>query len=270
MNIHRYSVDAFQPPVKTDSRMNSQPSPSNLSNSSQSSGSVNSLDSQSSCSSSCTITAEGQEHIGEGEPDIGEISSSGSSVLANVGSGVDVTESGAKLDASPSFTNIPPCIVNSDLQLSDDADDESDERNLPEYTSFKMPVDENAQDNIVPADPSTDSDKTKPIPTKHVMGIQSMEAERQSQLFYIKPVNQEGISLKGPDGERIEDKGDIPLDLTYRQFLSMDWKNNEKFDSYVLVQTKEMVRPTKIKFLVLRSSVRVHYCPFLLSQQKSK
>jgi hypothetical protein len=60
--IFRYSVDVFQPPVKTDSRMSSQPSPSNLSNSSQSSGSMSSLDSQSSCSSSCTITAD-QEHM---------------------------------------------------------------------------------------------------------------------------------------------------------------------------------------------------------------
>ncbi|XP_076074330.1 ubiquitin carboxyl-terminal hydrolase 19-like [Mytilus galloprovincialis] len=232
----RYSVEIFQPPVKTDSRMSCQPSPSNLSNSSQSSGSMSSLDSQSSCSSSCTITAD-QEHVGEGEADIGEISSSGSSLVANVGSGLDVTDTGS---ANRSATNIPSCIVNSDLQLSDDADDESEERNLPEYTSFKLPVDDNAQDNVISLDPPVETDKPKVIPTKPVLGIQSMEAERQSQLFYVKPVNQEGVSLKGPDGERIEDKGDVPIDLTYRQFLSMDWKNNDKLDSYVLVQTKEI------------------------------
>lgn len=229
--------------MKTDSRMSSQPSPSNLSNSSQSSGSMSSLDSQSSCSSSCTITAD-QEHVGEGEADIGEISSSSSSLVGNVGGAIDIT------DPNRSLSNISPCMVNSDLTViddtelqlnDDDADDDSNERNLPEYTSFKLPVDDNSQDNLLSANPPTEPEKTKPIPTKPVIGIQSMEAERQSQLFYIKPVSQEGVGLKGADGERIDDKGDIPLDLSYRQFLSMDWKNNEKLDSYVLVQSKEVV-----------------------------
>lgn len=223
--------------------MSSQPSPSNLSNSSQSSGSMSSLDSQSSCSSSCTITAD-QEHVGEGEADIGEISSSSSSLVGNVGGAIDIT------DPNRSLSNISPCMVNSDLtviddaelQLSDDdADDDSNERNLPEYTSFKLPVDDNSQDNLLNVNSPTEPEKTKPIPTKPVIGIQSMEAERQSQLFYIKPVSQEGVGLKGADGERIDDKGDIPLDLSYRHFLSMDWKNNEKLNSYVLIQSKEVV-----------------------------
>lgn len=51
----RYSVDVFQPPVKTEHQIHSS---GMSSSSSQSSGSINSLDSQSSCSSSCTITAE--------------------------------------------------------------------------------------------------------------------------------------------------------------------------------------------------------------------
>ena len=35
--------------------------------------------------------------------------------------------------------------------------------------------------------------------------------------------------------------GDIPLDLTCKPYLSVDWKNNDKLSGYVLVQSKEMV-----------------------------
>ena len=52
--FYRYSVDVFQPPVKTEPKIHSS---GMSSSSSQSSGSINSLDSQSSCSSSCSITA---------------------------------------------------------------------------------------------------------------------------------------------------------------------------------------------------------------------
>jgi len=41
--------------------------------------------------------------------------------------------------------------------------------------------------------------------------------------------------------------GEVPLDLTEKSFLSMDWKNNDKFPGYVLVQTKDMVH---ISFVV--------------------
>lgn len=35
--------------------------------------------------------------------------------------------------------------------------------------------------------------------------------------------------------------GDVPLDLSDKHFLSMDWKNSEKLTPYVLVQTKPLV-----------------------------
>ncbi|KAL5013935.1 hypothetical protein ScPMuIL_008205 [Solemya velum] len=54
----------------------------------------------------------------------------------------------------------------------------------------------------------------------------------------------ENLNL-APDSElnnsaHIEQGPDIPLDLTNKMFLSVDWKNDDKLPSYVLVQSKEM------------------------------
>ena len=52
-------------------------------------------------------------------------------------------------------------------------------------------------------------------------------------------------------------KGDSALDLSYRQYLSMDWKNNEKCDPYVLVQSKDLVRCTLCQILIF--SMTLYY-----------
>ncbi|XP_070557483.1 ubiquitin carboxyl-terminal hydrolase 19-like isoform X2 [Ptychodera flava] len=67
-----------------------------------------------------------------------------------------------------------------------------------------------------------------------------MEADHVTPLFFLKPVTQFGQSHTGAQGERLHDKGDIPLDLSSIQFLAMDWKNNEKISNYVLVQSKPL------------------------------
>ena len=56
---------------------------------------------------------------------------------------------------------------------------------------------------------SGDSTQSKPIPTNPVLGVQVDETDRVTPLFYIKPVNSEGVGLKGPDGERLDDKGNL-------------------------------------------------------------
>lgn len=62
----------------------------------------------------------------------------------------------------------------------------------------------------------------------------------RSEQFFISPVNQYGITLQGPEGRRLEDRGDETLDLSRSQYLALDWRNNEKMKNYVLVQTKEL------------------------------
>jgi hypothetical protein len=42
-----------------------------------------------------------------------------------------------------------------------------------------------------------------------VLGIKSDEVERTKPLFYMKPVNQDGVGIRGPEGERVEDLGKI-------------------------------------------------------------
>ncbi|XP_077982942.1 ubiquitin carboxyl-terminal hydrolase 19-like [Glandiceps talaboti] len=67
---------------------------------------------------------------------------------------------------------------------------------------------------------------------------QQQGADRTTPLFFLKPASQFGQSLSGPQGERLGDKGDVPLDLSAVHTLAMDWKNNEKMTHYVLVQSK--------------------------------
>ncbi|XP_078342012.1 ubiquitin carboxyl-terminal hydrolase 19-like isoform X3 [Crassostrea virginica] len=254
----RYSVDVFQPPVKTEHKIHSS---GMSSSSSQSSGSINSLDSQSSCSSSCTITAAEQGPEEDKSLDLGEspmtADSSYSSLQMGGGNVSDSssTSLGAKagsvssLDSAGSDSPSPPASGDaaSDHRESPDEAGISPEStsfktpNLPEFSSFKMPK-TNDQDQFgkSSSDNDSESEKSKAVPTKPVLGIKSDEPERPKPLFYIKPVNQEGVGVRGSEGDRLEDLGDEPLDLRYKQFLSIDWKNHEKYDSYVLVQTKDM------------------------------
>ncbi|XP_062607024.1 ubiquitin carboxyl-terminal hydrolase 19-like isoform X1 [Saccostrea cucullata] len=267
----RYSVDVFQPPVKTEHKIHSS---GMSSSSSQSSGSINSLDSQSSCSSSCTITAEQGPtedkvdfFIGDtnlsldlSEGNMSTDNSYSSLQMGNVSDGSS-TSIGAKagsissLDSAGSGSGSQSSPVSGDMDISSDLRESPEDGdqgnspesasfktpNLPEFSSFKMPkTNEQDQFGKSSSDNETDLEKTKTVPTKQVLGIKSDEMERSKPLFYMKPVNQDGVGIRGPEGERLEDLGDEPLDLTYKQFLSIDWKNHEKFDSYVLVQTKDM------------------------------
>lgn len=52
------------------------------------------------------------------------------------------------------------------------------------------------------------------MPTKPVLGIKSDEVERPKPPFYMKPVNQDGLGIRGPEGERLEDLGKIGCDGT--------------------------------------------------------
>ncbi|KAK3104177.1 hypothetical protein FSP39_025069 [Pinctada imbricata] len=265
----RYSVDVFQPPVRSDAKHQrpnqSSPSSEMSSNSSQSSGSISSLDSQSSCSSSCTIT--GDQILADEVPSVTDSSgvepgTSSSSLLTQTsGSNTDFDPSPIGHDPSVTSSELDsgmesgaPGVSPSDTDLTTEGDDNlsgGGSRNLPEYSSFKMPTalsndggqrgetDESSGDN---SSNSSDAEKSngQGVPTKCVMGIQSGDTDRQVPLFYIKPVNQEGMGVKGPTGARLDDLGDTPLDLSTKQYLSMDWKNNEKFDQYVLVQSKDL------------------------------
>ncbi|XP_048740346.2 ubiquitin carboxyl-terminal hydrolase 19-like isoform X2 [Ostrea edulis] len=266
----RYSVDVFQPPVKTEPKIHSS---GMSSSSSQSSGSINSLDSQSSCSSSCTITAEqgptedkvdffiGETNI---SLDLNESNTSTENSFSNLHMGNvsdgSSTSIGAQagsissLDSTGSGSLSSPIAGDVDLvtEQRESPEEEGDPGNqpesvsfktpnLPEFSSFKMPkTNEQDQFGKSSSDNETEMEKSKTVPTKQVLGIKSDEIERTKPLFYLKPVNQDGVGIRGPEGERVEDLGDEPIDLTYRQFLSIDWKNHEKFDSYVLVQTKDM------------------------------
>ncbi|XP_021369887.1 ubiquitin carboxyl-terminal hydrolase 19-like isoform X2 [Mizuhopecten yessoensis] len=242
----RYSVDVFQPPVKPDAsgKLSSQSSTSSSlsSSSSQSSGSMNSLDSQSSISSTCTITA-GQDQTDCGDTDL---TASSSSVTTGVESGEEMADISQYLQANVEGDHMNINPTDTDIPLNPGQSDESvNERNLPEYPSFKLPqsdyADMTREAEIGGEEEDMEDGRgSRPTPTNSVLGIKSDDMDRVSPLFFIKPVNQEGLGIKGPDGERLEDKGDVPLDLSYRQFLSIDWKNNDKFSPYALVQTKEL------------------------------
>lgn len=47
----------------------------------------------------------------------------------------------------------------------------------------------------------------KTLPTNAVLGVQVEERERITPPFYVKPVNQSGEGVTGPQGERLDDKG---------------------------------------------------------------
>ncbi|XP_046371812.2 ubiquitin carboxyl-terminal hydrolase 19-like isoform X1 [Haliotis rufescens] len=225
----RYSVDVFQPPVQAvpPTKLSSHPSTSNLSSSSssQSSGSLNSLDSQSSSASTHTLTADAEQALDD-DCDTG-IESSSTTALAG---------SATSLDMDQNLTHMPPTIASSESFGNDDIPESA---SLDQSASRNFTVGSSGQaDEIFPPDQAKVSSRS--IPTNPVLGIQTEESERAMPLFHIKPVNNDGEGLRGPDGERLEDKGEVPLDLTSRRFLSMDWRNSDKLASYVLVQSKEL------------------------------
>lgn len=266
----RYSVDVFQPPVKNDppSKLTSHPSSSNLSSSSQSesSGSLNSLDSQSSFSSSCTITAEQEQNLDE-HGDHVDSPQSDSSTTAQAGNDVGLSN---LVGVNPSFSSVnsghtspvlgasvssSSCTVFDDIynqEIKLENPDMKSDSGIASLSDVKLNLDSgknSADDSKMSSASCLDkfSEKGDKVSEKEfaplvnpVLGVQSGDTERSTPLFYIKPVNQDGIGLTGEGSERLDDKGDVTLDLTDKFFLSVDWKNNDKMAGYVLVQSKEM------------------------------
>ncbi|XP_053378168.1 ubiquitin carboxyl-terminal hydrolase 19-like [Mercenaria mercenaria] len=244
----RYSVDVFQPPVKTDTtpKLSSRSSSSNLSNSSQSSGSQNSLDSQSSFSSSCTITAEQEQNLEDADlaPDCDrlsrEISLDNDSAISSQTGLSGISDTSLKFQTGTIESNKPV-----------GAKAEKDHLNITQRSDsgFSSMSDVHSQAGTSASEASKSStasgtdkglEKEFSSPVKPVLGIQTGDTERSTPMFFIKPVTSEGVGLTGADGERLEDKGDVPIDLTNKFFLSVDWKNNDKLQGYVLVQSKDM------------------------------
>ncbi|XP_078597209.1 ubiquitin carboxyl-terminal hydrolase 19-like isoform X2 [Branchiostoma floridae x Branchiostoma japonicum] len=64
--------------------------------------------------------------------------------------------------------------------------------------------------------------------------------ERDILPFFLKPCNERGQGKVGRDGERLQDQGNVPLDLSDLTYLAMDWRNHEKSKNYVLVQSKQL------------------------------
>ena len=200
--ISRYSVDVFQPPVKVElaPKLSSQPSSSSLSNSSQSSGSLNSLDSQSSFSSSCTITAEQEENIEDMDMPP-EVRVDDDMTTTSVRPSNDGVSNGTEqFDGGDSYSVKPEC----------------DSRSVPESdmvsvdSAYKTVTDGinicGSGDSVQTLEGVQEKEFVSTV--KPVIGIQSGDAERTTPMFYLKPVNSEGMGLLGSDGERLDDNGE--------------------------------------------------------------
>ncbi|KAL3852453.1 hypothetical protein ACJMK2_016087 [Sinanodonta woodiana] len=238
----RYSVDVFQPPVINDGMpgMSSQLSTSNLSSSSsQSSGSLSSLDSQSSYSSTCTITAEDHEQILEDTEDLEKLSDT--SLIPQVWSEQDLTlssQTGSFSSPESSVNSLGPSSLDMEFSIAVDEEDKNTQCEASKSnnaTATEMDFSGDQDKNLTASSIEPRQSNVNPV-----LGIQTGETGHNSPPFFLKPVDHDGVSLSGPDGERLEDKGDAALDLSGLHFLSMDWKNNEKHPRYVLVQTKEL------------------------------
>lgn len=251
----RYSVDTFQPPVKTegpstsglvsrsgtangggmteDLQLPSHPSASNLSSSSgsQSSGSLSSLDSISSCSSTATLTADTpaatfhmeDEKEGVGEKERGSV---GEVMECSMSGDVRGRGDGDSGFESASTTTQLSGAADGDVVQDEGGDDKDLKARAASLTAQQSST----------ASPGVGVEKS--APTNPVLGVQTnVVTERPVPLFFIKPVTEDGHGLKV---ERLEDKGETPLDLSMHSFLSMDWRNSDKLASYVLVQSKKL------------------------------
>lgn len=183
---------------------------------SQSSSSLNSLDSLSSASSTCTLTGDTSDTaIGGGR-------------AADVADGAE--EGAASFESNASSRYASPCPP----QLLSQVGYESVGGVSAADVQSSGSVDSGFESV------GTKSANEKAVPVTSVLGVQAAEVarDRATPIFFIKPVTMEGVGLKGSD--RLEDKGETPLQLTSGAFLSMDWRNNERLESYVLVQSKDL------------------------------
>ncbi|XP_037071195.1 ubiquitin carboxyl-terminal hydrolase 19-like [Pollicipes pollicipes] len=62
----------------------------------------------------------------------------------------------------------------------------------------------------------------------------------EKQLFFIKPVNQQGQSITTADGARLQNCDDQPLDLHGNCMVAMDWKTHHRSRPCCLVEDKEL------------------------------
>lgn len=237
--LSRYSVDVFQPPVKNDppTKLTSQLSSSNLSSSSQSesSGSLNSLDSQSSFSSSCTITAEQEQNLddqcdnaespgsdcsmtAQAGNDVGLSNLSGlNSSFSSVNSGQTSPVLGAAV--SPAPNSVFDDVYNQEIKLENQ--EMRSDSGIASLSDIKLSIDSgrySADDSKIgsascldkfPEKGDKSSEKEFAPLVNPVLGVQSGDTERSTPLFYIKPVNQEGVGLTGEGSERLEDRGNM-------------------------------------------------------------
>ena len=65
--------------------------------------------------------------------------------------------------------------------------------------------------------------------------------ERTGQLFFLRYVQNNGQTLFDQKGDVLQDKGDTPIDLNNISFLSVDWKNDDKYYPHCFVKSKDMV-----------------------------
>ncbi|XP_071960170.1 ubiquitin carboxyl-terminal hydrolase 19-like [Antedon mediterranea] len=116
-----------------------------------------------------------------------------------------------------------------------------DEQSFPATTETDEPTTFTSQEsNDVEMEEEEEEETSTKVPklkTATVAGQVKTET-RNSPLFFIKPVDIQGKSL--PKIPRLEDKGHEPLNLQDYEYLAMDWRNNEKMDQYVLVESKSI------------------------------
>lgn len=223
----RYSVEFFQPPVKTEppQKLGSYSSSSSLSNSSQSSGSLNSLDSQSSFSSSCTITAEQEQNFDQIEADVdteenlpvkaediaslpvdcdkpysdqtGLLSDSGNEINSKDKTASVSTENQTGSDILVEDGNTCTRVDSGFVSLADTASVSS------------MNTAQSRSTVCAGSKPGSEKEFTSPV--RPVLGIQTEDLDRITPMFFIQPVDSEGVGLGGEEGVRLEDKGRVAL-----------------------------------------------------------
>ncbi|XP_066283408.1 ubiquitin carboxyl-terminal hydrolase 19-like [Branchiostoma lanceolatum] len=106
-----------------------------------------------------------------------------------------------------------------------------------------QPITEEEEQRVEEKDASESEEATTPREGEPKMAVvhgqqQDPPPERDILPFFLKPCNERGQGKVGPDGERLQDQGNVPLDLSDLTYLAMDWRNHEKSKNYVLVQSK--------------------------------
>ncbi|XP_064487275.1 ubiquitin carboxyl-terminal hydrolase 19-like [Ornithodoros turicata] len=84
---------------------------------------------------------------------------------------------------------------------------------------------------------------THPLPVDSTQVMHRMDdatSNSEMCMFNIVPVNPFGESHINKAVRAFEDKGNEPLDLTSVYHLAMDWKNDRRQGSYVLVESKDI------------------------------